>query len=490
MTNPYAIMNIDRTGRPRAHVHNLLGADFADKATDEFCRAFVLPSPPAILARDGFPGLMRVVLELIPQPARLDWIDDAIAKVQSRPAWQETFHQTRLTLEELVGEAAGLDVKSLISPAAILREACVREKRERYYHLAALVRSELDRAVSRSMDSGSVESGLLEPPVQFCWVNQTFLVSVDPRELAALAGDPLVSQIDVPRGVELQVRRTAETIGAVQHRERSMHTGRGVKIAVIDSEVAPLEDVFQNRIQHKKNFTDEIWSNPGKHGTTVAGIIAANGRDARGIAPEATIFNYKVVKTGSVGAPLDSHVALALEQALEDGAHIANCSWNTKAHPDGRSREARACDTVWACGMTVVVAMGNYGSTQGSVRCPADANGVIAVGATGINGKAVEEYSSRGPSQGTKPCPDVVAPGGNDNERIQCFLPDGGFGDCDSGTSFAVPHISGMLALLLEAKPGMTPNQQAELLKSLCRPLRFGTANDYGRGLPSLANLP
>lgn len=480
------IMN-DRT-QYRARVQSVLGADFARKATDAFCSAFVQPSPEPSLGDDGFPLLMRVVVEMPPQPAGIGWLDAALAKLRSDPAREGALNHALSALPDAGSAETSRRVRALLSPAAILRRSCTLEKRERHHRAAAPLRAALEDAVSRSFSGSPMVPGATEPAVQFCWTNQTFLVWVDPRELAVLAGDPLVHQIDVPRRVDPQIKRTGETVGAVRYRAHFSHTGAGVVVAVIDSEVAQLHSVFQDRVQLRCNFTSEAWGNPGKHGTAVAAIIAAKGPEAEGMAPGATIYSYKVVKSGDKHALADSHYTLALDRAAEDEADIANCSWNTRAFPDGQSRESRACDTVWACGMTVVASMGNKGPCPESVQCPADARGAIAVGATDALGLAVEEYSARGPSKGPKRCPDLVAPGGSPRGELLSYLQDGTFGECDYGTSFAAPHVSGVLALLLERTPGMTPDDQLRELKRLCRPIS-GRARDRGCGLCSLSSL-
>src|SRR5205085_11237236 len=107
-------------------------------------------------------------------------------------------------------------------------------------------------------------------------------------------------------------------------------------------------------VVHKQNYTRELWGNPGPHATAVAGIIASNDKKFTGMAPEATIYNYKILDaTGRVNGD-DFDAALAIQQALEDGAHIANCSWGAGPAGDGTSREAKACNEAWAAGLGIV----------------------------------------------------------------------------------------------------------------------------------------
>jgi serine protease AprX len=140
--------------------------------------------------------------------------------------------------------------------------------------------------------------------------------------------------------------------------------------------------------------------------------------------------------------------------------------------PSVKSREVRAADAAWSLGLTIVKSAGNRGPGVSTLTTPADADGVVVVGATDREGKAVQDYSSRGPIPGGMERPHLVAPGGISGGRgIDSCLVGGGFGDCGAGTSFAAPHVTGLLALILEGEPDLTPNQQRKRLLSVCTPL-------------------
>jgi serine protease AprX len=282
---------------------------------------------------------------------------------------------------------------------------------------------------------------------------------------------------------------SASTVGTPQFRRRFRRTGKGIIVAVIDSEVALNHPALKGRVVHKQNFTAELWGNPDSHGTAVAGIIASNDQRSIGMAPEATIYNYKVLATNSFlrGDGFDG--ALAIQHAVEDGAHIANCSWGAGPAGDGTSREAVACDEAWALGLIIVKSAGNQGPGPGTLTTPADANGVLTIGATEREGRTVQDYSSRGPA-GAKFRPHLVAPGGIlGGVGISSCLVGGGFGDCGAGTSLAAPHVSGMLALLLERDPSLTPDELRDILLNASAPLDVGDTNTQGHGLVSLTRV-
>jgi serine protease AprX len=215
----------------------------------------------------------------------------------------------------------------------------------------------------------------------------------------------------------------------------------------------------------------------------VAGIIGAADDQHGGVAPGAVLYNYKVL-AGLVTAE-DFAGATALQLALEDGAVVANCSWGAGPTGDGTGRMARAVNTAWGLGMVVVKSAGNDGPDPGSITSPADAAGVIVVGATDLEGTTVTEYSSRGPVAG-RPGPHVVAPGGTAEAQIVSCHPGGGFAGVGPGTSFAAPHVAGMVALLAEANPDWDTDALRRQIVDAAVLLRAAEPAAQGAGLARL----
>ena len=99
-----------------------------------------------------------------------------------------------------------------------------------------------------------------------------------------------------------------------------------------------------------------------------------------------------------------------------------------------------------------------YSVPTGSVSVPTDANGAFVVGAIRHDSGKLEPYSSQGPTKnGKQPVPNLVAPSGVTTLS---------HGENFSGTSAAAPHVAGLVALLLESNPNLTPSAVAEKIQS------------------------
>ena len=470
----------------RKLVHNQYGEQLASKASDAFCLAFGRQTPQVFAAFEGglaeAPPARPIIVECGSQQERISLVRKAAEEVKKAPVWNR--------LQESMVEVRTPELR--LQTGRLLRQAAIESVRDDFYRAAGPISAEVERSTRNLLGPGPEAMASSAGPssiTEICWLNRSILTHVDPRSLAEVVADQKVERVDLPRLLEAEVRTTASTVGAPQYREKMNRTGKGMIIAILDSEVTLRHPALQDRVIHKQNYTLEPWGTAGSHGTAVAGIAAASGDGLVGMAPDATIYNYKVLATNRFLNAIDFRGALAIQHALEDGAHIANCSWGTGPAGDGTSREARAVDTAWSLGLAIVKSAGNAGPGAGTLTTPADADGVIVVGGTDQLGTAVQDYSSHGPTPSNENRPHLVAPGGTLSVGIESCLVGGGFGDCGYGTSYAAPHVSGLLALILEGEPDLTPAQQRERLLSVCNLLDGYDINAQGAGLVSLTGL-
>lgn len=217
---------------------------------------------------------------------------------------------------------------------------------------------------------------------------------------------------------------------AQQWRLAELHrlaTGRGVRVAVVDSGVQADHADLAGQVAHHQNFVDDRAPPAEAHGTAVAGVIAAradNGAGIAGIAPQARLLALRACWQADGAQTLCSSLSLAkaLYAAVQQGAHIINLSLGG---PDDRLL-ALLLDQAQARGATVVAALPARAG-PGS-RFPASHPGVLVVG-----------------NAPPLPAGAVFAPG----RDVPSTAPGGGW-TVVTGSSFAAAHAAGLLALVRE----------------------------------------
>lgn len=236
------------------------------------------------------------------------------------------------------------------------------------------------------------------------------------------------------------------------------YKGYGVKVGVIDSGVnySHKDLVIQNAWYDPQSYVNTSGKDMNGHGTHVSGIIGArqgNGIGGSGVAPECSLYSYRVIDNS--GFVTDDDFLDALDQARLDGMKVVNLSLGGHYY---NQYEYSYISSLISSGCTVVVAMGNDGS---NIKCyPAAYNvpGLITVGATNeVNKRAsFSNYSS-----GSDNWLDVYAPG----ENILSTYSNGKYGYM-SGTSQATPVVAGLVALYLQKNPGKSPADVETAIKN------------------------
>lgn len=354
------------------------------------------------------------------------------------------------------------------------------------------------------------------------------------EDLAALAADPSVcsvssdSEVRAPRGFGLSgPTRKPTRAPRGESRDASPSelsrvlglsadaTGAGVGVAVVDSGIDPSLD-FGNRILRFWDYTrGGIQTAPYDdygHGTHVAGLIAGSGAISgglyRGVAPEASLYGFKVLDRNGRGRT--SAVIRALEYIAANHRNrrvfpvplrVVNLSLGHPVlEPAASDPLVQAVELLVREGLVVVVSAGNRGQNPetgevgyGGIESPGNAPSVLTVGAADTRHTAdrqddvVAAFSSRGPTwyDGFAK-PDVVAPGvalvapaprrATLYQEYPELKVDATYGRL-SGTSQAAAVASGVVALLLEANRNvvgqfaLTPNAVKAVLEYTATPL-------------------
>ncbi len=258
-------------------------------------------------------------------------------------------------------------------------------------------------------------------------------------------------------------------------------TGKGVKVAVIDSGIQRDHPDLAANLKGGISFmpgSPDQWDDEHGHGTEVAGLIAAANNDIGyvGVAPEASLYAVKVM--GKDGLAATSDFISGIYWAADNGMNVANLSLGVYMDPTIYSKtigeETAAVNYAYAHGVVLVASSGNSGTVPDCDRVvyPAAIDNVIAVGAT-YPDNTIASFSCHGPEV------DLVAPG------LYNWAPGlGGSYGQHSGTSVASPFVAGVAALIKAKNPQFTPAQVRERLESTAVDLgNTGKDNYYGYGL-------
>jgi hypothetical protein len=224
----------------------------------------------------------------------------------------------------------------------------------------------------------------------------------------------------------------------------AVSTGHNVLIAQLDTGVELSHPDLAGQISIAENFVDASPYTAESHGTAVAGIIAAradNGIGIAGIAPQARLMALRACWQVETSASCNTFtLAKAFQFALDRGAGVINLSLTG---PDDKLL-GLLVDAALVRGVAVVGAVDPLTAGGGF---PASHPGVIAV-------------SSEGSTDVAHPVATLEAPG----HDVPTTLPVDRWGFVD-GSSFAAAHVSGLVALLKQISPSLSPEQARALLR-------------------------
>lgn len=303
---------------------------------------------------------------------------------------------------------------------------------------------------------------------------------------------PSVARIWLDAEVKACLDTAVPSAGAV--RSISRYKGRGVTIAIIDTGIYPHPDLegrivaFADMVGNKEQPYDD-----NGHGTHVAGCAAGSGGRSegryRGLAPGALLVGVKVLNKVGMGQMSDLLAGIEWVIQHKERYNIRIMSLSLGGESSRSCADdplCRAVEAAWKAGIVVLAAAGNDGPETGTVGTPGISPMVITVGAMDDRGTPdqgddeLASFSSRGPAPGGMMKPDVVAPG----VAITSLRSPGSLIDKQhreartdrdyttlSGTSMATPIVAGLVALLLEAEPGLTPDAVKQRLMGSARHL-------------------
>ncbi|HEY3176917.1 MAG TPA: S8 family serine peptidase [Candidatus Polarisedimenticolia bacterium] len=239
------------------------------------------------------------------------------------------------------------------------------------------------------------------------------------------------------------------------------------------------------------------------HGTFVASVASGTGQASagryKGVAPGASVLAL------SAGDLFIMNVLEGFDYILEKraqyGVKVVNCSWGTEGFFDPADPVNIATRLLYDAGVTVVFAAGNHGPTPDTLNPYSVAPWVIGVGSSRKDGM-LSRFSSRGIFEELLYRPTLLAPGegiiaanasgvagvggvtgvADPSGGVSVPASDAVWYAVSSGTSFSAPHVAGVVALMLEADPSLTPSAIKRLLQQTAMPLLARDRSQVGAG--------
>ena len=334
-----------------------------------------------------------------------------------------------------------------------------------------------------------------------------FAAAVPAARAAALSASRAIRAVTPDSSVRFNVVSYTDTGTASSFTKSSGATqawtqgrlGAGVGVAVIDTGISPINDLSGRVVSGPDLSGEGTLVDTYGHGTVMAGVIGGSGADSAGnaggaytgVAPKATLVGVKVAGRNGAADVSTMLAAMHWVSAYKDqfNIRVLNLSWGT---PSTQSPSVDplnyAVQRLWQQGIVVVVSAGNAGPSSTTIAKPADDPVALTVGAfddkgtESLSDDSLPAWTSRGPTAQGLTKPDVVAPGrlvvstrspGStvEGENPKALFPPSYIRG--SGSSQAAAVTSGLVALLLEARPGLTPDQVKSIL--------MRTASSMGR---------
>lgn len=412
---------------------------------------------------------------------------------QSVDLFKSRVAQAHLSPRALERRAKVLPAQALVDDKDLpLHRPYVEKLRE--LGIVPVVTSRWLNAVSAALDQGQLARVREFPFVKEVRLVGTRAVAPEPPCPEQMAGVPKSSvhrfdygpsyqqnaMIRVPEVHDLGIDGTGVRIGMLDtgFRYQVSEAFRHLRV------VAEFDFINSDSVTHNEEGQDV--TKQEEHGTETLSVIGGFS-PGRLIGPA---FGAEFVLAKTEYIPTETAIeedfwVAGIEWLEAMGVDVVSSSlgyldWYTYEDMDGNTAvTTRAADIAVSRGVVVVNSAGNEGNGAWRyVIAPADGDSVIAVGAVDGNG-VLASFSSRGPTADGRIKPDVVAMGVGVYMAGPVHATDFRLG---SGTSFSCPLVAGVAALLLAARPYLTPAEVAEALRETADRAQ-SPGNDYGWGL-------
>jgi hypothetical protein len=278
------------------------------------------------------------------------------------------------------------------------------------------------------------------------------------------------------------------------------YTGEGMVVAVLDAgfpnvnSIPAFSDMIsQNRLLGTYDFVLKQTTIAGTstHGTKVLSDMAAISEgEFVGTAPRASYYLFRTEDTNSENPVEEAYWVEALERADSLGVDVINTSLGYQAFDnpnydhsyedlDGRTTiSARGANIAYEKGMLLVTSAGNSGGGFTYVGTPADAIGILSIGAVDAAG-IYAPFSSIGPTVDGRIKPDVMAQG-----APAAVIDENGLVTFNNGTSLSSPIMAGAITSLWQSRPDARNFQIMHIVRASSS-LYNNPTDEMGYGIPN-----
>jgi len=237
-------------------------------------------------------------------------------------------------------------------------------------------------------------------------------------------------------------------------------TGERIRVGVVGTGIDLTHPDFRNNSINAFSLLGSDVSDLVGHETGIVWLITR-------IAPRADVIVAKD-RIGAYGYM--HHVIDACERLRELGVQIVNLSVATDFPTDGTDPVSREVNYLGDNGVLVACAAGNKGPSFQTIGAPGAAEEALTVGKTNDHDQ-VSWDSSRGPTLDGRLKPNCVAPGSRIMAALPLALRKGAYYTFDC-TSYAVPHVTGILALLKQAYSDVGAADMKRAIMAGCEPVK------------------
>ena len=400
-----------------------------------------------------------------------------------------------------------------------------KNKAERRNHRYALINSLKEQSHQSQEQMRRILSNLGDEARKSLWINNSIAAEITNANLPILANMPEVANIRTDAFVTMPIAVPAANNGIEDNLQLINvpqlwdmgFEGQDTVVAIIDSGVDYLHPDLNSSWRGGNNswynpVAESCAANPADcsscdlssdlpcdflnddgvaHGTGVAGILVGSnaGGTAIGVAPQAKWIAAKVFNQDNIAVSSDILLAFQWlldpdgDPATDDVPDVVNNSWGFDAIGTCADILRPAVQALKAAGIFVVFSAGNDGELGSfSDSSPANYPESLAIGSVGTHLSSIEvsDFSSRGPSSCDGAIyPELVAPG----FFVRTTDISGGYIYL-SGTSFATPHVAGVLTLLRGAFPQVLSAEIENVTLAAAQDLSSsGLDNNSGYGL-------